>query len=307
MTSHHIASIALMPLISLAIAVPPRERRGRKNQWGLDPDLVKTWFYEVATEYPFKITLRSVFYRLVATRDFPNVLGAYKLLIRWSKRWREVDPWLLEKFEDFTRKPRIPRPPSTGELEVWMEKDATFVLLRDILERFRIPALITKGYPSITAFRDAIRRAKNRGVKKILYYADHDPSGVDIARVVRKNMPVRFKKVALTWNQIVRYRLFPRLCKREDRRTPRYIEKFGDQSYELESLDPRVLRETTEGQLRKIMPPEYLREIELEKRAEEVVAELIKPIRERLEEAAKKMLERGTSPKEIMRRLRGKI
>jgi len=280
-------------------AVPPRARKGRKNQWGLDSDLVKTWFYEIVTEYPFKITLRAVFYRLVSTRDFPNFLGSYKWLVRWSKRWRETDPWLMEKFEDFTRKPRIPRPPSVGELEVWLEKDATFVLLRDILEKYRVPVQVQRGYGSISMFRDAINRAKSRGVKQILYFADHDPSGIDIARVLRKKMPVKVKKVSLTLNQIVRYRLFPRPCKPRDRRTPRYIEKYGDQAYELESLDPRILREITERELRKLVPQRQLRKIELERRAEEVVAELIKPLREWASEA----LERGVSPEEITRRL----
>jgi len=259
---------------------------------------VKSWVYQVAHEYPH-ITIRAVYYRLVAVHEFPNAVSSYKLLVRWTKNWRETDPWLMEKFEDLMRKPRIPRTPSIGELEVWMEKDATFVLLRDILEKYRVPVQVQRGYGSISMFRDALRRARSRGVKKILYYADHDPSGIDIARVVRKRMPVRFKKVSLTWNQIVRYRLFPRPCKPRDRRTRRYIAKYGDQAYELESIDPKVLREITERELRKLIPPRYLRKIELERRAEEVVAEFIKPLREWAIEA----LKGGLSSKEITRRL----
>jgi hypothetical protein len=276
--------------------VPQRRRRGRPNQWGLDPDLVKTWFYEIVSEYPYKLTLRSVFYRLVAIRDFPNVLGSYKWLLRWSKHWRETDPQLIERFQDFTRKPRI-LTPGISEIEVWSEK--TLPPLEDIFESFRVPVLITRGYGSISMFRDALHRAERRGVKTIAYFGDIGPTGLDIERVTRKKMLIRVKKIALTWNQVKRYNLIPHFCKPKDRRFPAYFARYGNRMFDLESLDPKILREIAEIELRKLIPPRYLRKIELERRAEEVVAEFIKPLREWASEA----LKRGLPSAEVKRRL----
>jgi len=284
--AYRIASIALIPLILLAIAIP-RRRRGRPNQWGLDPNEVKSWVYQVAQEYPYKLTIRTIFYRLRMTRGFPE---AYKWLVRWMKRWREEDPRLYEKIVDPTRKIRIKRPPSITHIEVWMEK---FVPpLQDLIDKYRIPALITRGFGSISMYRDSLRRAKRRGVSKILYLGDLSPSGVSIESLTRRKMPVKVKKIALTWNQVERYKLFPRPCKPKDRRTPRYVAKYGNRAYDLEALDPKVLREITERELRKLIPIERLRELELREKVERAAVKLVR-----------ELLELGFPPEEIMRRL----
>jgi hypothetical protein len=265
--------------------------------------------YQVAQEYPHKLTLRAVYYRLIAVHGFPNSLSSYKLLVRWTKNWRTADPWLTEKFVDYGRFPIIPKPPSTSRIEIWMEKYSTLVLLQDIIEKFGVPIQPIHGYASISCLRDALSRAKRRGVELIAYFGDIGPTGLDIERTTRKKMPVKLRKIALTWSQVRRYKLYPRPCKPKDRRSPAYIARYGNRAFDLESLNPKILREITEKQLSKLVPPKHLRKIERERKAEEVVAELIKPLREWTSEA----LEAGLSREEItrrlgkaMRRLRGK-
>jgi hypothetical protein len=158
----------------LAITVSPR-RRGRKNKWGLDPDQVKAWVYEVAQEYPKQLTLRGLFYRLVMRHRFPNVVGAYRWLSRWVKRFRLEDAWLNEKFIDLGRLPIIPKPFSLRSIEAWTEKQSTYILLRDIFERLRIPVQVQKGYGSLSMFTRAVRRAHQRGTKIVAYFGDLDP------------------------------------------------------------------------------------------------------------------------------------
>lgn len=289
MMVYHIASIALMPLILLAVAIPHR-RRGRPNQWGLDPDEVKSWVYQVAQEYPYKLTIRTIFYRLCMIKGFPDVAGAYKWLVRWMKTWREADPELYETIIDPTRKPRIPKPPSITHVEIWSEK--FLPQLQDLFDKYRVPVLFTRGYGSISMLRDALRRAKRKGVSEVLYFGDVSPSGLDILRITRKKMPIKVRKIVLTWNQIKRYKLIPRPCKPKDRRTARYVAKYGNQAYDLEALDPKILRQITEKQLRKLIPIERLRELELR---EEVERAAVKLVRE--------LLELGFPPEEIMRRL----
>jgi hypothetical protein len=285
-----IASIALMPLISLAVVVPHRRRRGRPNQWGLDPDEVKSWVYQVAQEYPHQLNIRTIFYRLGVTRGFPSSLPGYKRLVRWMRDWREKDSWLHEKIEDYTRNPKIPEPPGITHIEVWMEK---FIPpLQDLLAKYRVTALITRGYGSISMFRDSLRRAEKRGVSEVLYFGDVSPSGIDILRINRERMPVKVRKIALTWSQIRRYKLLPRPCKPKDRRFPAYVARHGNQAFDIESLDPKKLREIVEKELGKLIPPERLRELERREEVERAAVELVR-----------ELLELGVSPAEITRRL----
>jgi hypothetical protein len=250
--------------------------------------LVKKWVYEVAAEYPYKLTIRTIFYRLRMTRGFPA--EAYKWLVRWMKRWREEDPWLYEKIFDPSRRPQIPRPPIITHVEVWSEK--YLPQLQDLFEKYRVTVLYTRGYASISCLRDSLRRAKRRGVTEILYFGDLSPTGLDIERVTRMRMPIKIRKIALTWSQVRRYHLPPRPCKPKDRRTPRYIAKYGNQAYDLEALDPKILREITERELRKLVPVERLRELE---RWEEVERAALKLVRE--------LRQLGLAPEEVMRRL----
>ena len=276
---------------------------GRPNRWGIVPTVLKTHIYGVCEEYPGMLTLRGLFYRLVAL-GYPNELGFFKYLSRWCVRWRTADPDLNRKFVDLGRLPIIPKPPSVQKIEAWMEKQSTYVVLRDILEKYRLPVQVQRGYGSLSMFTRAIGRARKRGVELIAYFGDIDPSGLDIQRIARKKMfPVKIKKIAITWGQIRRYRLPPRPTKPKDRRTPKYLEKYGDQTYEIEALDPRTLRRITEQKLRKLIPSEELRELELREKAARIAVKLLKPIRERVERMVRELLERGLSLKEIERRV----
>jgi hypothetical protein len=275
---------------------------GCPNRWGIVPAILKTHVYEICQEYPGMLTLRGLFYRLVA-RGYANELGFFKYLSRWCVRWRTADPDLNQKIIDFGRLPIIPKL-GVQKIEAWMEKQSTYVVLRDIIEKYRLPAQILKGYASLSMYTRAIRRAGKRGVEAVCYWGDLDPSGLDIARVTRKMMfPVKVRRMALTWGQVRRYKLPPRPTKPKDRRTPKYVKRFGDQTYEIEALDPRILRQITERKLRKLIPPEELREIKLREKAARIAVELLKPVRERVERTVREMLERGLSLEEIRRRL----
>lgn len=278
---------------------------GRPNRWGAVPAVLQTHVYEVCERYT-ELTLRTLHYRLVQVYGYPNELGFYKYLSRWCARWRRKDPELNEKFVDLSRIPVIPTP-GLSRLEAWFEKEAAWVAVRSILKRYWVPIQVQRGYGSVGMFTRAVRRAHKRGVEVIAYFGDLDPSGVDIMRCTKKAMvPVKIRRVALTWGQVRRYRLPPRPAKRRDRRTPKYIEKYGDQTFEIEALDPRILRRITEQKLRKLIPPEELRELELREKAVKLTRELLKPVRERVERMVRELLERGLSLEEIRKRL-GKI
>jgi hypothetical protein len=82
---------------------------------------------------------------------------------------------------------------------------------------------------------------------RILYIGDHDPSGEDMVRDIRDRMTmfgvsgIRVLKIALTKPQIERYDPPPNPAKLTDSRARAYIDKHGDDSWEVEALPPAEL------------------------------------------------------------------
>jgi len=277
----------------------------RRSRFGLTLAQVRPLIYRVCTDYP-QITVRALYYRLIMLYGYPHASATYKNLSRWLVRLRAEDPWLRERIIDPTRLPIIPKPEGVRKVEVWLEKEAVYPLLKDIFDRYKVSVQIQHGYGSLSMFIRAVKRATRRGVRKILYFGDLDPSGLDIERVTKERMePVEVERVALTWEQVRKYKLPPRHAKPSDRRTKRYVERYGDPNcYEIEALDPRVLRRIAEEALRGTVPREELREIRLRERAGRIAERLLRPLRRRLERAVRELLERGLGPEEIRRRLR---
>ncbi len=83
---------------------------------------------------------------------------------------------------------------------------------------------------------------------KILYMGDHDPSGLDMIRDVRERLGtfgigVDIEPIALTWDQVEEYNPIPNPAKFKDPRASDYVAKYGKISYEVDALDPLVLRQ----------------------------------------------------------------
>ncbi len=93
---------------------------------------------------------------------------------------------------------------------------------------------------------DGIKRGIPRLV--VIYLGDHDPSGIDMTRDVRDRLalfsdrtPMEVRRVALNMDQIKKYSPPENPAKETDSRSGGYIEKFGDKSWELDSLEPKAL------------------------------------------------------------------
>jgi len=249
------------------------------------------------------LTVRMLYYRLVSIFDYPNDRRFYKRLQYSLKTLRKLLPELNQKFEDVTRRvsrPRAPRPP----IELWVEKSSLEFFLKRLADRYHVPTLSERGFGSITMFVKAANREKRRGVRKILFVSDHDPSGLMINRVTGREMPVPVERVALTMGQIRRYRLPSIRVKRSDSRAKKYIEEFGDNAWEVEGLPPRALLRNVEARIRMSIPPRTLARIQAERRVEETVAPLEKELVESFRRRALGMIRTGLAKPEIIRRLR---
>jgi hypothetical protein len=277
---------------------------GRRSKLGISVGTLKRDVYAVCREYDV-LTLRQVYYRLIALHDYyPPTLVFYKYLSRYVTRWRKMDEWLDNRFVDPSR-PFIQPPRFWNGGELWLEKDSLRGVLEKLAMRYRISVVVQRGFASRSCMRDALRRARDKGVRKIFLVLDFDPSGLCIEQVDAREMSIEVVRVALTYEQAKA--LIPRKIKRRDTRARKYLAKYGDRCWEVESLDPKRLLQIVEVTLRREVPPEHLREAGLEEEAARVAIELLELIRARIEAAARELLRRGLPPDEVIEKLGGKI
>lgn len=248
------------------------------------------------------LTVRMCFYRLVSLFDYPNDVRFYKRLQYSLKVLRRALPNVNEKFEDPTRPLRLPKDPYR-RLELWTEKTALEYMLRGQAKKYHVPILAERGFGSLSMFWKAVRRAARRKVKRILFISDHDPSGLEIDAVTRRETPVQVERIAITIEQIQRYRLPSIRVKRKDSRADRYMEQFGDNAWEVEALPPRALLRIVDRKLKENVPKQVLEEIRLQEEAERVTKPLEKRLIGRIREAARRLKARGIPDEEILRRL----
>jgi hypothetical protein len=109
-----------------------------------------------------------------------------------------------------------------------------------------VPLMVAKGYSSLTFLNSAAEAiAEQKKPAYIYYFGDYDPSGLDIARRVEKelramapNSEIHFQRMAVTDDQIALYNLPTRPTKTTDSRA----KKFGKKnSVELDAIPPETL------------------------------------------------------------------
>ncbi len=236
---------------------------------------------EVFKQYDSALTLRQLYYRLVSKHLFPNTINSYKRLSRIMVKAREQRDVPVNCLEDRSRRilgrgdtgyasaEEFLRRRITGLKEsykeftmlMWddqpkyvivsLEKDALSRLMSDIANQYSVRTFPTRGYPSFTYVNRMATYIRNRLKDKptvVLYFGDFDPSGIDIERDLedrlRKYDAGDFKviRIALTKDQIQQYDLPPMPVKRSDARSEGFLESYGDQSVELDALDPNTLK-----------------------------------------------------------------
>lgn len=221
----------------------------------------------------YTLSLRQLYYQFVARDIIPNSERSYKNLgnlindarmagmISWESiedRGRGIKPWLIQEDErevlrdieyqfglDFWERQKI-------YVEVWVEKDALTSVIERPCQRYRIPYMPCKGYLSASEMWRAGQRFKEKYLADheciLIHLGDHDPSGLDMTRdsIDRLDMlsfgtPVDVRRIALNMDQIERYRPPPNPAKITDSRAKEYIAEYGETSWELDALEPRVL------------------------------------------------------------------
>lgn len=279
------------------IKVTCKYEDGSVRVWEARKEDVVEHIVDIVEEYErdgYVLTLRQLHYQLVKSNWIVNHDSAYKKLggILDDCKYAGIIDW--SNIEDRGRKPYIPyyvrnvehalndtvkqyridrqRGQKTS-VELWTEKDALSAILRRSTEKYHIQLVVNKGYTSSSAIYSAYQRivnnAKINQYTAILYFGDHDPSGLDMIRDIRERLSFMLKNgnyevedpetvfevlpIGLTMQQIKEYKLPPNPTKLTDSRAGKYIKKYGKTCWEVDALNPKTLTAIVETNIRNII------------------------------------------------------
>jgi len=214
-------------------------------------EAVLSVFDEYESHLP--LTIRQLFYRLVATHGYEKTEEAYERLGYMANRARRAGCipfsairddgaltlvpsgfsgkagfWeAVASAADEYRRDRLSGQPHA--LELWVEAAGMAPQLARAIDEYGVAVYSCGGFDSLTAKYDAARRfAEREAATVVLHVGDHDPSGValfastseDVAALTADldGVQPRFERVAVLPEQIERYGLETSPAKATDRR-----------------------------------------------------------------------------------------
>ena len=217
------------------------------------------------------LTLRQVYYQLVAREVVPNRQAEYKRLSRlltkarldgevpWeamedrarqrleSAGWLDADDFIAEERRRLLagyRRDLLASQPYA--VEIWIEKDALSRVCHDVAFEYCVPVVVARGFSSVSFLHECRRRAvrarrEGRRGFRILYFGDLDPSGWAMLPAMLTTLQEEMElgdfvegiRCALTPEQVVEHDLPHSIeaMKLTDTRTPRYREWLRDHGH----------------------------------------------------------------------------
>lgn len=189
---------------------------GTVRYWNHFKEVVISHIKDIVWTYAkdrYILTLRQLHYQLVTKNWTVNHDTAYKKLssilddCRYSGEvdWKGFEdrgrvpsiPYMVDDiadaFQDTINTYRIDRQKGQpNHVELWTEKDALSGILSRSTRKYGIYLVVNKGYTSSSAIYGAyervVERILNGQAVTILYFGDHDPSGLDMIRDIRERL-----------------------------------------------------------------------------------------------------------------------
>ncbi len=233
----------------------------------------------------FDLTLRQLYYQFVARGLMKNDQKNYKRLggiISDARRAGLIDWGRIVDRTRYVRKPAAWD--SAAEIveacakqfavdwwagqscrpEVWVEKDALVGVVEVACDPWHLPFLSCRGYMSDSELWSSARRFRDwKKTEKqdpiVFHLGDHDPSGVDMTRDIEDRLtlfagiPVKVIRLALTMEQVEQYQPPPNPAKTTDARYQGYADEHGEESWELDALEPTVIAELIETAVKPLL------------------------------------------------------
>jgi hypothetical protein len=136
-------------------------------------------------------------------------------------------------------------------VEVWAEKGTVRGTLAPVLQHYGVTFRVMHGHASATALHEAAEESQeSSAVVRVLYCGDWDPSGLHMSevdlpgRLQRYGGTMPLTRIALTAEDTTpRLPSFPVADKTKDPRYKWFLERYGQTCWELDALNPVLLRE----------------------------------------------------------------
>jgi len=226
----------------------------------------------IVLSYDTRVTLRQLFYQLVADHTLPNTQTVYKQLsARTAVGRREgTFPDLTDLNRTIHRRLWFDgRDDALGWLKAVYRRDRTEFMdlsiylgvekaglvaqLDSWFEDRGLPILALGGFASQSYVKQIADDVQAHGRPAVLLYTgDFDPSGEDISRdfILRTDCWDRVVRVALTSQQVIDFNLPQAVGKASDSRAAGFMARHGELvQVELDALAPDVLRNLFEAAL----------------------------------------------------------
>lgn len=253
-------------------------------------DLIDT-IDTIITDYQrqgYTLTVRQLYYQLVARAVIPNTEKSYKRITNLVNDARLAGLLDWDGIEDRTRAFVRRSNWNTGaeildsaarsfHMDMWegqhyrpfviVEKEALAGVMERVCHTYDVPVLAARGYPSVTVLRDFARGDIREALEAeqqpvLLHFGDHDPSGIDMTRDLRERIglfageypgSVILKRIALNMSQVEELKPPPNPAKTTDSRFAEYMANYGDESWELDALEPSYITALVEGNVTKLI------------------------------------------------------
>lgn len=243
----------------------------------------------VTAMYSFAITVRQIFYRLIATAEYEKTEQGYNNLCEVVGRARRAGlismdairddgfthrvPTFYDNAADFletvrqsARRIRFDRQrEQETRLAVWCEAAGMVPQLEMVAGDFGIPVLSSGGFDSITSKHAMAQEFACHDSVEVLHLGDFDPSGVHMFTSLAEDIQaftddlggdVRFTRLAVTPQQIKEMRLPTAPVKKTDRRS-----FDGSATVQCEAIEPDTLSDILRSAIVERMDADILNEI----------------------------------------------
>jgi hypothetical protein len=220
------------------------------------------------------ITGRGIGYKLFTKGLIPsmgrkNMQRVYRLLKEARERGMIPWDWIVDETRDLERAPSWNDPADYADtvirsyrrdhwnqqpvrVEVWSEKGTVRGVLAPVQNKYGVGFRVMHGFSGATTVYDVAQDNDGR-LLIVLYIGDYDPSGLCMSE---HDLPGRFDKyggdhvdierIALKREHLDDLPSFPAADKKKDPRYRWFVSNYGERCWELDALDPNVLRTMVE-------------------------------------------------------------
>jgi hypothetical protein len=232
----------------------------------------------------YNLTLRQLYYQFVSRDIIANKQSEYKRLgniindarlaglVNWysiedrTRNLKSLSHWdspadIIRGCADQFRYDLWEDQP--WRLEVWIEKEALAGVFARVCRKWDVDYFSCRGYVSQSEMWRAGRRLREYEQKhdkstRILHFGDHDPSGLDMTRDIQDRLRlfrsrVVVNRIALNMDQIEEFGPPPNPAKLSDSRAGEYVREYGDESWELDALEPKILEGLVEREIEAVL------------------------------------------------------